>query len=198
MSKVIDITGIFGTPTPTVSQPSSDFEEQPHIEQPGNFSQPPAPVPPPAPAAEDTEELPMEPEEIAEMLVDAVDMVQQWAYPALYNKIVFTKEERSDLKELLKKLKAAKREGKIDSEGNIQVTLSPYDQELIEKHDESIAYEEELVPLEEKEINWLKKPLSKLLAASKYKVSPASGLIVAALIVTLPRALPLLAKIGKK
>ena len=192
--KTIDLTEIFSSPTPAVSQPTADFEEQPQTTAQTTDFTPPAAQPQTVqtiPADDDADELPMDPEEIADMIVDGVDVVQQYIYPLVYDRLLFTKEEKTDLRLTLQKIKQARRENKVDENGNVTIALTAYEQNLLEKQDESIAYDEELVPLTEKEQRWLKKPLTKLLAKSNYKVSPLSGLIVAAVIITLPRLLPM-------
>lgn len=201
--KVIDITEILSQQTPPVNQPKADFEAPEAKPDNGNFEEKPAPAPPiespiPEHVSDDDDAMPMDPEDIADMIVDGIDMVQQYLYPIVYDRLLFTKQEKADLREALKEIKKAKRENQVDEKGNVTINLTAYQQDLLEKQSESLEYEEEIVPLSEKEQGWLKKPLARMLKAANTKVNPVTGLIVAAIIITLPRVLPILGNLRKK
>jgi hypothetical protein len=127
----------------------------------------------------------VDPEESAEFLIDAYDTAQQFLLPIIYERAAFTKTERQELKQLARQYKHAKREKE-------KLSLDERQQNLLIMWTEAEEYEENIVPLDDKEIRKLKKPLISVLRRSNFKTSPGTALIIAAAMTVFPRLIPLM------
>lgn len=132
------------------------------------------------------------PEESAQMIVDCFDVTMQFVMPMLHEGALFTKEERETLKDLAHRIKKAEKEGKEDFE----VTSS--ERTLVQLQDESEEYASEIVPLSEREVENLKKPLTKLLERMKFNMSPGKALAFTGFMITWPRVLPIMGAIRER
>ncbi|MDD4699207.1 MAG: hypothetical protein PHV07_02980 [Oscillospiraceae bacterium] len=118
--------------------------------------------------------------EQAEMLVTALDSVQQLSLPALAKKMSFTTEEKRELKRIRRKRKIDKND------------LTGEEKLLFEKWVMIKDFEEEL-PFTQKEIKFLSDPLARMLEQSQAEMKPGMALMVAAATVSLPRVAMLFA-----
>lgn len=130
-----------------------------------------------------------DPEETADILIDAYDSVNMFVYPIMYDAAMFTKDERQRLKGILQKVDEASSK-KPDGDQSITITFT--EQELLKRYDESAAYADEIVPLNEREINSIKKPLVRYIRTINFKASPLGALIFTVFITSIPRVLPIL------
>lgn len=120
--------------------------------------------------------------EQAEMTIALFDGLQTLTLPWLYQKSLFTKEERKKLKELSDKLKKD------------VVELTEEDIKLREKYH---TYKElsDNVPYTEKEVELLKGPLAKVFSKYNVQLGPEFILFSALAYVSVPRYLPLFSKL---
>ena len=133
-------------------------------------------------------------EDTAEMLIDAYDMLGQFVLPWMYQRALFTAEERTQLKATLEKIKKSKK----DTDGKVTITYTEEEQDLLMMNEESEAYERDIVPLSDKEIAAIKKPLIKLIAKIDMNVSPLSALSFVMLMTSVPRLLPVVGAMRDK
>lgn len=116
-------------------------------------------------------------DEQADLLVGVADSVQQIAFSAIGKRKMFSAEERTKIKEILKK-KRKKQE------------LTEEEQELLEAWHEFKDFEETL-PFEDKEAEMIRKPLAKVLEMQAANFDPRTALLLAVGMVTAPRVLAL-------
>jgi hypothetical protein len=121
-------------------------------------------------------------EEQAEMSIALFDGLQTLTLPWLYQKSMFSKKEREQLKELNEKRKKP------------EVELTEEDLKLEEKYR---TYKElsDNVPYTEKEIELMKTPLAKVFSKYNIQLGPEFMLFTALAYVSIPRYLPLFSKL---
>jgi predicted trehalose synthase len=129
-------------------------------------------------------------EDTAQMIIDAYDALNGFLLPVLYERAAMTKTERKALKETLRKIRSNERNKSED--GSVSIEFSQQEVELLSIADEAKDYEEDLVPLTEKEIKAIKKPLTKLISKIDVNVSPLGALSFVLILTAVPRILPLL------
>lgn len=148
-----------------------------------DFDLPPPPPPQPQQQAPSKPRLSeSEYEQQAEMTIMVFDGLQSLTLPWLYQRSMFTKEERKKLKELNEKKKKP------------EVELTEEDLKLEEKY---ATYKElcDAVPYTEKEVETLKGPLAKVFSKYNVQLGPEALFLSALLYVSIPRYLPLFSKL---
>lgn len=127
-------------------------------------------------------------DDAAAMFVDAIDAINDFAMPMLFERQAYTKAERPLVRQILKKFRTEA----VRTESGVTVNFTPQEVELLEIAAEVENYEENIVPLKQRERSMLKKPIKRLLSSKKVKVSPWTGIWVSLGIISLSRGLPIL------
>ena len=186
--EIIKIDEIISQPIEPVKEP--DFTPPPDI-----LTDKPEPATPEQ--VEQMEEeggnIPLDPEETADLIIELLDTGQQWIYPKLYENALFSKQDKAILKELQNKIldkEISVKKGE-DSEP-LKVEFSVTERKLLRKTNELEIYETEIVPLDERDKNLLRKPLIKILQNANVEMSPGAALSFAIVVITVTRALPLI------
>ena len=116
---------------------------------------------------------------LAPAIVDGVDAVMQQVFPIFYEKSAFTDDERKLVKILSHKLKNQRETTLTEKDLSLQAACAEYE-EYVSK-----------LPLTANEKKQLVKPLSEMLKDVNLATTPTNALILAALLIALPRLLPL-------
>ena len=189
--ELIKIDEIISQPITQVSEPT--FTPPPEIltDQPGQQIASPQTV---EQEPEETEgNIPLDPEETADLIIELLDTGQQWIYPKLYENALFSKSEKAILRELNNKLldkEISVKKGEDTDPLKIEFTVT--ERTLLRKTKELEIYETEIVPLDERDKNLLRKPLIKILQNANVEMSPGAALSFAIIVISVTRALPLI------
>lgn len=126
-------------------------------------------------------------EEEAEIYIDLFDAAQELGFTFAYKKFLLSAEDKEVLKLIKEKTKALKG---ADIEN---ITFTKHELKVLDKAAE-IDEDIEALPLTDKEINRLKKPLTACLEIWGRSTNPSTALSLAALSITVPRLLPFMRK----
>lgn len=189
----IDLIDILQEPTELKSEGIKEFDFQPQTtEQPIAVEQPKAEINPddfnlnpPQPQPEQPQKPRLSESEYAEqaeMSIALFDGLQTLTLPWLYQKSMFSKKEREQLKQLNEKRKQP------------EVELTEDDLQLEEKYR---TYKQlcDQIPYTEKEVELLKGPLAKVFSKYNIQLGPEFMLFTALAYVSIPRYLPLFSKL---
>ncbi|HMV15867.1 MAG TPA: hypothetical protein PKK18_04130 [Chitinophagales bacterium] len=116
---------------------------------------------------------------LAPAIIDGADAIIQQVFPILYEKTAFSEDERKLIKILAHKQKNKK-----------ETTLTDEDLSLMSACAEYENYIESL-PFTENEKKQILKPLSELLKDVNLQTTPGNALIIAVLIIMIPRLMPI-------
>ncbi len=176
--ELLDLGNITEEKTPA----DSGNDVKPKTAIPGSTDPIETPTPTPENQEEHTEII--DPEESAELITDILELGNKYVMPWLYRKAAFSKDETLEIKDLVRLSKLAK-------EKEEKLEINKNELHLLELFDDSIYYEEEIVPYTETELEKIKRPLSKLLQNFKIKTSPLAALCITLVMTTIPRLIPL-------
>lgn len=116
---------------------------------------------------------------LAPAIIDGVDAIIQQVFPILYERSAFSESERKLIKVLAHKQRNKKETTLNDKELELMAACAEYEEYV------------DSLPLKETEKKQLLKPLSELLKDVNIATTPQNALIIAALMVALPRLLPI-------
>lgn len=139
-------------------------------------------------ANEETENV-IPAKDFADIIINGVDALQTKFLPSLYEKQILKREDLNKVKLILTRIDAQRKNQTLD--------LTETDLYLLNKADEIAEYAKTL-PLTTEEKNNIRKPLIHVLSNVNFKTSPETALITAALMVFLPRLLPLINNLTNK
>jgi hypothetical protein len=131
-------------------------------------------------------------EKLADAIIDLGDTILTHGAPYIYQSLL-SKQERADLKQLVRMVREAKVQGKKLKD--LELTADQLEASLIA---EDIEKYEELAPLSEAEKNSIKKPLAEVLKNVNYQSTPQNALLMACGMIAIPRTIPLLPLLFKK
>lgn len=135
-------------------------------------------------------------DEIAELFIGAFEMVMVPGLEYLHRLAMFPDpEDRKALRRLASFARQKKRD--MTSAGKKEIVISEDDLELLDKYEEHEEYKAEL-PLKEREIEFVKKPLVELIQKANWQFTPEGAIVIAGVAIALPRVGPLIGVYAEK
>ncbi len=135
--------------------------------------------------------VPLDPEETADTIIELYDLGQNILFPKLYEKVLFSPADKATLRAVNQKIadngiiKGAEQEP-------VKIEFKPAELKQLRKAQELEDYTNEVVPLTDKEKDSLKKPLTKLLNVTSVSLTPGKALLIAIVVISISRVIPLL------
>ena len=116
---------------------------------------------------------------LAPAIVDGADLIMQQIFPILYEKTAFNEDERKLIKILAHTQKNKKETTLTDEDLTLMAACAEYENYI------------ETLPFTANEKKQILKPLSELLKDVSLQTTPGNALIIAVLIIMIPRLMPL-------
>jgi hypothetical protein len=132
----------------------------------------------------DNVDVGLPPDETADLIIDAIDSVQIFVLPALYEREFFTPEERAKMRLLFQK---------AGKNGTKEISLDDTERELMNRGNDYNEYRDK-IQFTDKERKMMLKPLRKLCERKGVELSPTWAFVIALVVVSLPRWTPIAAK----